>query len=82
MNSGNLTTIDFPDGEIIIRIEGQTDEIHVTQLTFMTKRQDGSEAKYGPFGKSGNHSFTISGKVVAFYGCSGSLIDKLGVYYV
>ena len=80
--NGNLTTINFADGELVVALEGMIDNNLVSQLTFITRKQDGTKTKYGPFGEVGGRAFSISGKIVAFYGSSGSLIDKIGVYYV
>ena len=80
--NGNLTTIDFADGELVVALQGMINNDLVSQLTFITRKQDGTKTKYGPFGKVSGHAFSISGKIVAFYGSSGSLIDKIGVYYV
>ena len=80
--NGNLTTIDFADGELVVALEGMINNDLVSQLTFITRKQDGTKTKYGPFGEDGGSAFSISGKIVAFYGSSGSLIDKIGVYYV
>lgn len=60
-NSNNLTTITFAEGEEIVTMQGQTGDNYVDQLTFITKKQDGSEGKYGPFGTIGKHSFSIYG---------------------
>jgi hypothetical protein len=80
-NSGNLTTINFADGEEIVSMLGQSGDNYVNQLTFITKKKDGSEGRYGPFGTIGKHSFSIYGNILGFFGTSGLLIDTIGVYY-
>ena len=81
-NSENLTTITFAEGEQVTLMEGQTGDEYIDQLTFFTKKQDGSEGKYGPFGNVGKQTFSISGNILGFYGTAGLLIDKIGVYYI
>lgn len=80
--NGTLTTINFPDGEIVVAIEGRTEGGYISQLTFITRKQDGSKGKYGPFGENGKCSFSIYGKIIGLYGKSGSLIDQIGVFYI
>ena len=81
-NSNNLTTVTFAEGEELVGLEGQTGDNYVDQISFITKKQDGSDGKYGPFGRIGKETFTISGKILGFYGFSGLLIDKIGAYYI
>ncbi len=81
-NSGILTTITFAEGEKISAMEGQIGDNYLSQLTFITEKEDGSEGKYGPFGTIGKHSFYINGNILGFYGFAGHLIDKIGVYYI
>ena len=40
---GNLTTIDFEDGELVVALEGilVTNNDLVSQVTFSTRKQDG-----------------------------------------
>jgi hypothetical protein len=81
-NNGNLTTLHFPDDEILVTIEGLTEDDYISQVTFVTQKPDGSKGRYGPFGKTGKCPFSISANIVAIHGTSGSRINKIGVYYV
>ena len=49
--------------EMIIRVEGKTDDVIVDQVTFITKRADGTLTKYGPYGKTGQTPFSVDGYV-------------------
>ena len=80
--SGNISTIYFAEGEKIVQLDGKSGDNYVNQLTFITEKADGSEGRYGPYGKIGKHSFSIHGNILGFYGSSGLLIDKIGVYYI
>lgn len=42
---GNLTTINFAEGEDLVGLEGALGYSFVNQLAFHTKKQDGSNAK-------------------------------------
>ena len=79
---GNLTTIDFVDGEKLTTIEGTTNEDYICQLTFITKKPDGSERKYGPFGEAGSYPFSISENIIVLHGTSGTQLNTIGAYYV
>lgn len=81
-NSGNLTTVTFDEGEHIVALLGQTGDNYLNQLTFVTMKANGSEAKYGPFGNTGKDPFSVHGNILGFYGYAGSLLDKIGVYFI
>jgi hypothetical protein len=52
----------------------------VTSITFKTNVKH-----YGPYGnrKPGDQSFTSSsGKILGFWGCSGQVVDRLGVFII
>ena len=80
-SGGEPTYITFDEGEFIIKISGTTNGRLVDQLTFTTRKVDGSVHTYGPYGKTGNTPFEIEGNIVGFFGRSGALLDAIGVFY-
>ena len=79
---GTPSNFTLAEDEIIIRVEGKTNNCLVDQVTFISRKANGIENKYGPYGKTGQTPFSIDGKVVGFCGRAGNLLDSLGVYYV
>ena len=79
---GSPTTVEFAEGEVIMEMKGKTNNVLVDQVTFVTRKQDGSSGTYGPYGKTGKTPFEVNGKIVGFFGRSGNLLDALGAYYV
>lgn len=79
---GSPSSFILAEDEMIIRIEGKTNNTLVDQLTFITKNAAGEEKKYGPYGKTGQTAFSVEGYVVGFFGRAGNLLDALGFYYL
>ena len=80
-SGGSPTNVNFAEGEVIIKITGKTNNTLVDQLTFYTRKPDGSTGKYGPYGKTGKTEFEINGKIVGFFGRAGNLLDAIGAFY-
>lgn len=79
----NLTTVSFDKGEQLIEVHGKVgDGKFVYQMTFITKKEGGGNAQYGPFGVSGNELFSFFGNIYGFFGHSGSMVDRIGMYYL
>ncbi|OAY75751.1 Salt stress-induced protein [Ananas comosus] len=82
-NGGNSDTIEFQPGEYLIAIKGTTGPLAgvanlVRSLTFISNMRT-----YGPFGLEHGTPFSVpvaSGRIVAFYGRFGSLVDAFGIY--
>ena len=81
-SGGRPTDVSFVEGELIEQMSGRTNNTLVDQITFTTRKPDGSTGKYGPFGKTGRTEFQVDGRIVGFFGRSGNLLDALGVFYV
>ena len=81
-SGGRPTDVNFVEGELIKQMRGKTNNTLVDQITFTTRKPDGSTGIYGPFGKTGRTEFQVDGKIVGFFGRSGNLLDALGVFYV
>ena len=71
--------------EKILQVEGsirlENNKLFICQITFSTSDKDNFK-KYGPFGCSNMNSFQFNGTILGFYGRSGGVIDRLGVYVV
>lgn len=83
-NNQNLTTITFDRGEQMKEIRGQIGESpkFIHQLTFITRKEGGGNAQYGPFGLPGQESFSLVGDIYGLIGSSGTQVDRIGVYYL
>lgn len=82
--TGTLTTIQFGYGESLVEIRGKLGGLlhqSIKQLTFVSRKIDGSKTVYGPFGKRGYKSFSVSGNIIGYTGKAGSTFDSLGVFY-
>ena len=79
---GSPSSFTLAEDEMITRIEGKTNNVLVDQVTFITKKADGTTKQYGPYGKTGQTPFSVDGYVVGFHGRAGNLLDGLGVYYL
>ena len=82
--SGNLTTITFEYGEGLVEMRGKMGGVlHQTikQLTFISRKMDGSTVIHGPFGKLGYKSFSIPGNIIGYTGRVGKDLESLGVFY-
>lgn len=74
-------TIELGANEYVSKIRGNTNGVLADQLTIVTTGATGYEHKvYGPFGKTGEKSFSFQGYILAFHGRSGDLINNIGVY--
>ncbi|XP_020102100.1 protein GOS9-like [Ananas comosus] len=82
-SGGKSTTIDFQSGEFLTAINGTTSSFGnirnlLRSITFITNVR-----KLGPFGVEHGTPFSIPiahGRVVGFYGRSGSYVDAIGIY--
>lgn len=83
--SGNLTTIILEYGEGLVEIRGKVGGIlhrTIKQLTFISRKQNGSTVIHGPFGKLGYKSFSIPGNIIGYTGGVGKEdLESLGVFY-
>ncbi len=79
---GKPTEVCFSQGEVIVEMSGKTNNTLVDQVTFTTRKSDGTTCTYGPYGKTGKTPFGVQGRIVGFFGRSGNLLDALGVFYV
>ena len=78
---GQPTEVCFSEGEVIVEMSGKTNNTLLDQVTFTTRKPDGSTGTYGPFGKTGRTPYCVRGRIVGFFGRGGNLIDALGVFY-
>ena len=78
---GRPTVVEFEDGEFIIAMTGKTNDVLVDQVTFTTRKPNGSTATYGPFGKTGETKYEVTGNIVGFFGRAGNLLDAIGAFY-
>ena len=74
--------------EKIVRIEGRISretesqsDFFICQITFYTSGKENFK-KHGPFGCSDRTPFMFNGTILGFYGRSGEVIDRLGIYVV
>ena len=84
----NLTTITLRDGEELVALQGKIEtslltlEKYIGQLTLTIMARNGEAKTYGPFGTWGSEPFNIRGNILGIHGSSGSLIYRIGVYYI
>ena len=81
-----FTVVILEYGEKLVGIEGKIDKgdyfAIISQLTFISLKKDGSSCKYGPFGKNGNETFSVSGSIIGYYGSTvNNCLASLGVFY-
>lgn len=80
---GSEVQITLAYNEYLIKVEGSHDGVIVQQLAFTTEIF-GIDSKtthtYGPYGKSGNTSFSVEGYVVGFHGRFGDELTNIGMY--
>ena len=81
-SGGRPSVVVLAKREVIVRMKGKTNNTLVDQLTFTTRKPDGSRATYGPYGRTGRTQFEVEGRIVGFFGRAGNLLDSLGVFYV
>ena len=75
------SSFSLAEGDYISKIDGKTNDVIVDQLTFTVTTKTGSTVVHGPYGKTAKKAFSVQGKIVAFFGNSGNLLDGVGVYY-
>ena len=84
-SKGTKSTVVFDDSEVLVGIEGilSDDGGGVDQLSFATRKKDGSSGKYGPYGgSSGGEAFTSYGyHVLGFSGNTGKSLNAISAYY-
>ena len=81
-SGGSPTTINFAPDEAIVEVRGKTNNVLVDQITFVTKKTDGSTQTYGPYGETGESAFSVKGRIAAFFGRNGTKLDAIGfVFY-
>ena len=80
-NGGSPTTVNLDVGEVIVQVTGKSNGVLVDQITFHTKKRDGSSHSYGPYGQTGETPFTINGWITAAFGRNGTKQDAIGFYY-
>ena len=80
-SKGNSTTIQLGDDETVITINGKLDyqKIFLNELSFGTKRRNGSVTVYGPFG-NGSVPFAIQGNIIGFTGTASNFLQAIGAY--
>ena len=80
--SGSSTSFSLGPGEYIMKVEGQTNQDSVYQLTFTTAGLKYTTKAYGPFGGSaGRLSFSFQNAyIVGFHGRSGDRLYSIGVH--
>lgn len=73
--------IKLAPGEFVHKIEGESNGVHIDQLSITTFRpKKFVMKKYGPFGGRGNTSFSSEGYVVCFYGSAGEALNTIGFF--
>ena len=77
---GEKVEITLDLAEHIWKIEGDSNERYISQLTFKTRAPGREDVVYGPYGKSGPYAFILEGHAIAFHGHASHYINKLGVY--
>ena len=84
----NYEVVELGMDEKIVQIEGRMSQenainsnLLICQITFSTSDKDNFK-KYGPFGCSTMNTFMFNGTILGFYGGSGDVVDRLGVYVV
>lgn len=80
--SGSNVNFSVEPGEYIIKVEGQTNEDSIYQVTFTTTGPDYTTNTFGPFGrKSGTLSFSFQNAyIVGFHGRSSEQLNSIGVH--
>lgn len=86
-DQGNpLSVITFDRDEKIIGVKGTGYGMQVVcQMTFVTKKADGSTVYYGPYGYTWQTPFSYDGNMLGFYGGYATdlkSISSFGIYYV
>ena len=84
--SDNVTEIIFEAGEHLLAVYIEADKMLVNQLTLVTRKGNGAEVVYGPFGSCHSHlgcsKFSFRGDIIGFHGSAGAQVDRIGVYYL
>ncbi len=83
----SLTAINLNYGEELVGLKGMlsggtySSIDQLTQLTLISRKKDGSTKVYGPFGKAGGKSFSVTGHILGFTGKASNFIESLSVFY-
>lgn len=81
-DGGGLSIVSLDAGESIIGLECKTRGLLIDQLTFTTRKENGTIVHYGPFGKYGTDTFSLSGNVIGLIGTENNYCLKgIGAYY-
>ena len=80
--TGDPNVISFDESEVLTGLEGGTYGSYIYQITFLTYRQDGSNARYGPFGMDSQKCFSVYGNVMGFSGNVAEAVNGISVYYI
>lgn len=83
--------LEFETDECIIAISGSkyfdrnlmSPSAVIGHLSLTTQKKDGTISEYGPYGEGGKYydAFTVTGKIMGFFGEIGWFVDGLGMYY-
>ena len=79
---GYNVSITLNEDEHLVRIQGMESASSITQLIFISKNSSGIEVKYGPFGGTGETSFSVEGYIIGFRGYASTAIHGLSAYYL
>jgi hypothetical protein len=74
--------LDFPD-EVLVSVSGHYGSVCGTPVIIRSLTFQSNSSKYGPFGTEDGTPFSLpvsSGKIIGFYGRSGSYLNSLGFY--
>ena len=83
VRQGTRTIIEFSKDEKIVSLQGTGYYGHFCQLTFVSRKGDGSTMYYGPFGGGCAIAVNFEGNIMGFHGTvRDSAIDGFGVYYI
>lgn len=82
---GDLTVIRFSCGEELIGLKGKLKggtSGAISQLTFVSRKRDGSRAVYGPFGKAaGDTPFSVKGNILGFTGKATDTLESISAFF-
>ena len=89
--SGHLTTLMFKANEWLVGAYGSIKRglfRNYIDITFVTKKTDGSRAVYGPYGSfrgASTMKYNMSGAIIGYWGNTGvhdySRLESVGFYY-
>ena len=81
-----VTDITLAQDECIVQVQGvvsafSSGVVRPVQLTFVTRRADGTTAMYGPFGTGDGVPFSLQGLILGFFGRAITSIAGIGFDY-